>query len=774
TRGDSPVSTGFRGINAYVFQGAKNIVLKNFKLINYRGILHTILDLTFKNMDCTKKIISEEIFGNFNYKTGNTSSLDEYGSVFFNVVLNKRSIKDANVNLLLSSLKEIQSESLHNVVVERWNAIQSYYLNEVGKAIEYEKKALDKARELQLPNWLIQDILIDLKNLYFLDDQQKNRMSINNPAQKELDSEKNSLFYPLLDRYSKYLYKEIIDEAEKLLKKSPYSVTYGNNIDKYSNYLSNIYAVSVFNGSLTHLLKTIEHIKNIAFQLCQQYDDWDFRVLLIKMVLVEGNKREIKEISYLFNDVYGKMNDKDARSIYERVSGIPIDYKRKINQLLAFQYLGYYFDDYFYKIVWEEISSIVNDWINDEDRVVLLGDYIFDALIENLMRVDNNSLITNVLIKVFEKRLKRFYDKALKMFSTMDIKKIRKEIIERVTEILTILIKDKEGRSNCRELPFTLIYIRKQTQEELSKGLDEVIKEFMPEFFKNQYLFEIKSNSREDSEAYIKKCVNQINRRNETQGKNGCYVAYGDDPYKTIENIIYISKADLGKDLTEQIIQACTNTLYSGTQLLSEKVKAINLITFMRLASESLFDYDSLVNKLIKDEEKIISDMEDLDFEKTSRLTITFNFAMMKVAFNKIQTEEMLSLFSSYINIKTFEKVEALKTIVSMFEHNKDKQIEEKILLIILHFVLESSHDSNHDVRYFATKAMILLLSSNNKEPVIKRLLSLMDYDSAYIKRLILKNLEKIKPIDMGAYEFIKEKANVDTHFVIRNYADFY
>jgi hypothetical protein len=43
---DSPVSTGFRGINAYVFQGAKNIVLKNFKIFYYRGILHTILDLT--------------------------------------------------------------------------------------------------------------------------------------------------------------------------------------------------------------------------------------------------------------------------------------------------------------------------------------------------------------------------------------------------------------------------------------------------------------------------------------------------------------------------------------------------------------------------------------------------------------------------------------------------------------------------------------------------------------------------------------------------------
>lgn len=48
TRGGSPASIGFRGINAYVFQGAKNIVLKNSKIFYYRGNLHTILDLTLR------------------------------------------------------------------------------------------------------------------------------------------------------------------------------------------------------------------------------------------------------------------------------------------------------------------------------------------------------------------------------------------------------------------------------------------------------------------------------------------------------------------------------------------------------------------------------------------------------------------------------------------------------------------------------------------------------------------------------------------------------
>ena len=59
TRGDSPVSTGFRGINAYVFQGAKNIVLKNFKIFYYRGILHTILDLTLRPLKDKGVLVSK-------------------------------------------------------------------------------------------------------------------------------------------------------------------------------------------------------------------------------------------------------------------------------------------------------------------------------------------------------------------------------------------------------------------------------------------------------------------------------------------------------------------------------------------------------------------------------------------------------------------------------------------------------------------------------------------------------------------------------------------
>jgi hypothetical protein len=202
--------------------------------------------------------------------------------------------------------------------------------------------------------------------------------------------------------------------------RSPYSVTFGNSINRYGDYISNTYIMSVFNGSLTQLVRTLDRIKVVAFHLCHQYSDWEFRVLLIRMALIKGNKKEIKGITDLFNDVYGKMNGKDAKNIYEFVKGNPIKYQCNIAQLLAFQYLGYYFDDDFFKEVWQEISSIIHRWIDSDEKLVALGDYIFDAIVENTLRLDNDYVVSSILTKVFDNGIKRFYDKALEVLSNLD------------------------------------------------------------------------------------------------------------------------------------------------------------------------------------------------------------------------------------------------------------------------------------------------------------------------------------------------------------------
>lgn len=725
----------------------------------------------FKNIDNTKKLILNEIFTRSDSKVEKTCNLDVYSSEFLKVLFNKKNIKEYNTNLLLSSLKEMQSENLHKVVVERWNAIQSYYLDDIEKAIEYENIALHLAHELQLPNWIVQDILIDLRNLYSFEAHSKNQYLLDNAAQKELDSEKSALFYPLIDRYERSLYEEIIKQSKKSSMRSPYSVTFGNSINQYGDYISNIYIMSVFNGSLTQLLRTIDRIKDIAFHLCHQYSDWEFRVLLLRMALTKGNKKEIEGITDLFNDVYGKMNGKDAKDIYEFVKGNPIKYQRNIAQLLAFQHLGYYFDDDFYTEVWQEISSIINCWIDSEDKLVALGDYIFDAIVENMLRLDVNNVVNSILIKVFDYEIKRFYDKALEALSKLDFSMISDENVIRVISILTELIKDDSIRENLHKLGNAVISLRKQTPD-LCSALDDAVMEMMPVFFENRYSLETRKGTQVESKAHIGKFIDQINDRNDTQGKNGRYSGYMDNPYKTIENIIIADNVELERGMVSKIIQSSVDTLYAENQTFGAKVHAINLITFLRLVSDNTtFDYENLMDKLIKDEEYIFRGAENMFLDKTSKATMYFNFSMMKLVFNKIDVEEVLSLLSSYTDLEIFEKLEALKTIISIFENGKSELVDDKVLLLILQFTLGSTNDSNHDVRYYAIKALLHFLSSNNKEPIMKKLLSIMDYDSVYIKSQIMNYSEKLKGLDEESFAFIKEKALVDNHFVIRKRA---
>ena len=189
------------------------------------------------------------------------------------------------------------------------------------------------------------------------------------------------------------------------------------------------------------------------------------------------------------------------------------------------------------------------------------------------------------------------------------------------------------------------------------------------------------------------------------------------------------------------------------------------------ISDDSIFDYESLMDKLIVDEEYIFSGAENMFLDKTSKSTLYFNFSMMKLVFNKLDVEEVLSLLSSYTDLEIFEKLEALKTIISIFKSGKSELVDDKVLLLILQFTLGFTNDSNHDVRYYATKALLHFLSSDNKEPIIKKFLSIMDYDSVYIKSQIMSNSEKLKDLDEESFAFIKEKALVDNHYVIRERA---
>ena len=114
------------------------------------------------------------------------------------------------------------------------------------------------------------------------------------------------LYYPILDRLHESLNENYIKGLYKKKTDSPYSVTLGNNLDQYGEMLASFFIVSMYNGSLTHILLIYEKTRDFVFYLCCKYDDWNFRLNLYKLAIFAGNEKEIKGIQNSYPEILNR------------------------------------------------------------------------------------------------------------------------------------------------------------------------------------------------------------------------------------------------------------------------------------------------------------------------------------------------------------------------------------------------------------------------------------------------------------------------------------
>ena len=200
------------------------------------------------------------------------------------------------------------------------------------------------------------------------------------PAQKELTQSSEELYYPILDRIHESLHEKYIEGLYKKKIGSPYSVTIGNNLDPYGEMLASSLIVSMYNGSLTHILLIYEKIRDFVFYLSCKYDDWNLRLNLYKLAIFAGSEKEIKGIQDSFPEVLNNLTADEAKSIMDFCLNHPIKYKRLSSQLLAFGSVGYFLDDKCYKSCEKSILGEIKSWLSSDTSVVAIGQNIFKCL----------------------------------------------------------------------------------------------------------------------------------------------------------------------------------------------------------------------------------------------------------------------------------------------------------------------------------------------------------------------------------------------------------
>ena len=373
--------------------------------------LPTIPKSTLKNVDKCRDYLLKFVLGysrgRYTGETEKTSEFDEWGIQFLPILFEGRSIKHFNIAMYLDALKTQQDEDHYRVVQIRWQAIQAYFAGDIEKCIEYLETALNCAKETNQPTWVIKDILVDLRNQHWTRCIVRNECS-DPPAQKELTESSEELYYPILDRIHESLHEKYIEGLYKKKTGSPYAVTIGNNLDQYGEMLASSLIVSMYNGSLTHILLIYEKIRDFVFYLSCKYDDWNLRLNLYKLAIFAGDEKEIKGIQNSFPEVLNNLTAAEAKSIMDFCLNHPIKYKRLSSQLLAFGSVGYFLDDKYYDSCEKSIVGEIKSWLNSDNSVAAIGQDIFRCLSGVAYRMPQD-ILSEICCQFIDRHYSRWY-----------------------------------------------------------------------------------------------------------------------------------------------------------------------------------------------------------------------------------------------------------------------------------------------------------------------------------------------------------------------------
>lgn len=729
---------------------------------------------TLKNVDKCRDYFLKFVLG---YSRGrypgemeNTSEFDDWGLQFLPILFEGKSIKYFNTAMYLDALKAQQDDGHYQVVQIRWQAIQAYFAEDIKKCVEYLETALSLAKETNQPTWVIKDILVDLRNVHWTCCTARNEYS-DTPAQKELTESSEELYYPILDRIHESLHEKYIEGLYKKKIGSPYSVTIGNNLDPYGEMLASSLIVSMYNGSLTHILLIYEKIRDFVFYLSCKYDDWNLRLNLYKLAIFAGNEKEIKGIQDSFPEVLNNLTADEAKSIMDFCLNHPIKYKRLSSQLLAFGSVGYFLDDKYYESYEKSIVGEIKSWLNSDTPVVAIGQDIFRCLSGVAYRMSQD-ILSEICCQFIDRHYSRWYMDMFKFIATrIDLRKMSDSSAKALVEHINYVLDNEKERVQIEYSPAFLCVLRKQNRA-LTEGMDKRIAKYLSGYYEGIYKLETTENKNRDMPAFVKEYIERIRKSNETQGKDGVYFGHGAREIATVRSILLEKGLMCDANTMDMLVSVVADTLLISKEGILAKLDAIALL--ICLAVKYPEDYtrnQGVYEKLFAQQNAIETADNSIISSNIDSISLKIGLQLLYISMGKDVYADILELMP-YIqgNVTT---IAVTNLIVEYLENSDDVMLPARVEAAILQNVLQWLHSEYTDIRWNATR--ILLTMSRNPENcgiVNHQLMNLIDSDSVYIKNLIIRHLHKMNGITDRTKEYIISKCKQDANFVVRMVCD--
>lgn len=737
-----------------------------------KNIDYSIPKVALENIDkCSDYILEfatrEKVFRTSDEKK-QTSELDEWGLKFLHVLFGEKHIADFNTAMLSKFLKEQQEPEYHNVVKIRWDAIQSYFSGNLSECIKHLEIAVDTVKNSSLPDWVLQDILIDLRNIQWEYAEENNRFSTPT-AQEELDKLEKNVFYPIIDRITKSLKDEYIKGLYKKDTQSPHTVTLGRNLLNYGKSLASTYIIAFYNGSLTHILLLFEQIKDFVFYLSKRYDEWNYSFSLLKLAVFTGDHKEIEGLQRANSKLLSNLSSDDAEELIKFCSIQPIKHKLIKSKMRAFGTVGYYLSDEAYDKYETEFIKLVDEWFNDDIAVVWIGADIINVLSDVSRRMEQDKL-AKICCNFFDNHYSRWYVDLFKLFSRrLDLSKMSKPIAEQFISYILSLFDNEQEREQIKFAPHFLSDLRNQDIE-LTEKLDEAVLKYLPNYYNNSYLLNTTATPDKTYPKFIKNYIDDQENDNRKQGENGAFFESGIRKLLAIKTILKLSEDKIDySQMVNSMIEVAVNTLLNQNTALHIKEDAVALLCCIAINYSDEFNKNKTTIQRIEDKKE--SALEVSNFPMSGNLDITalqISYSFLLSTIGEDIYSDLIE-FLPYIKKNTATLIHVSGFIAELLEYNKSYKLSELEESVLLFNASDWLRSSNTDVRWNSIRILFSLSTNPEYREIINRIIiDIIDSENVYIKNLILTQMPKDDRVNEETRKYVYGVCEKDANYVVR------
>jgi hypothetical protein len=287
-----------------------------------------------------------------------TCKLDKVIAPLFAYIIGHGELYNINLEAIKIELNIIHNnEVMRSFVSQRIDILCLYYKGESCSIIKQAiNNCINYAISKQLPQWVVFDLLIDLRSIDGL-------TNISNDFEQDTQKRINALsekYYPLIDRFQTEIDSSIFKSEISKKMESVRALKFGSSSVRGMYELCKIFITAIHYGSLLNTVFMTNRIFRWCYHYMMTYDNREFYIEYVRNKLLSQN--DIRDLEKVIRNYRNSSFDSlEAKSLWHSVCQLPNYQFGTIAKLEATKVLWDFFDD----STFEEVSKFVMGQIDD-------------------------------------------------------------------------------------------------------------------------------------------------------------------------------------------------------------------------------------------------------------------------------------------------------------------------------------------------------------------------------------------------------------------------